>query len=142
MKILAIVLVILSLFIIIFPQFSDCESQGKQIELPNGKTISMKCHWSAIAEIAVGIPLLTLSLLLLFTRNKQTHLSLGIMGVVLGVLAILIPTYLIGVCSSDMMICNMLMRPALILAGGLVVIVSLAVTIVSALRKETPLTVA
>ena len=39
-----VALVVLALATAIFPQFTDCESQGKMITLANGKTVSMKCH--------------------------------------------------------------------------------------------------
>jgi len=51
-----IALVALALGTAIVPQFTDCASQGKAITLANGKTVEMKCHWTARAEIAVGRP--------------------------------------------------------------------------------------
>jgi hypothetical protein len=103
--------------LIIFPQFFDCESQGRSIELPNGKTIPMKCHWSAIAEIGVGVPLLA-------------------SGIVFGTMAALIPTYLIGVCGIGTMICRQVMLPSILLASGLIIVASIAVIIIAATRKD------
>ena len=96
----------------------------------------MKCHWSAIAEIGVGVPLLASSIMLLITKRKSVRISLGVMGIILGVMAALIPTYLIGVCAMATMICHMVMLPAILLASGLVLVVSIAVTVMAASQKE------
>jgi len=126
-KVIASIIIILALVIAIVPQFTDCESQGKMLTLESGKQVSMKCHWTARAELAVGIPLLAVGLLLPFGRRKESMRSLGIVGAVLGVMAILLPGILIGVCSNDDMICNSLMDPVLILTGALAIVASGAV---------------
>ena len=97
----------------------------------------MKCHWSAIAEIAVGIPLLASGVMLLVTKQKSVKLSMGVMGIVLGAMAALIPAYLIGVCGLATMICRMVMLPAILLASGLVVLAGVTVVILAAPRKDT-----
>ena len=56
-RVLGIVLVIFALGIAIVPHFTDCFSQGSVLKLANGNTQPMKCHWTAQAEIAVGVPL-------------------------------------------------------------------------------------
>ena len=127
----------LSLFLIIFPQFFDCESQGRAIELPNGKTVEMKCHWSATAEIALGVPLLASGIMLFITKNRGVKITIGIMGIVLGIMAALIPGYLIGVCGMATMICRQVMLPAVYLASGLVVLAGIATIIIASSRKET-----
>jgi hypothetical protein len=122
--VLGIALVLIALAVMIVPAFSDCQSQGKSITLANGKTIPMKCHWSARAELAVGAPLLVVGALFPFTRRKSGLYILSILGVVLGAVVILIPNYLIGVCSTAMP-CNTVMQPTLSILGGLAVVGSL-----------------
>jgi len=124
MKVVASIIIILALLIAIVPQFTDCESQGKMLTLESGKQVSMKCHWTARAEIAVGVPLLIVGLLMLAGKRKESIRNLGIVGAVLGLMAVLLPGVLIGVCSNDDMICNSLMDPALILMGVLVIVAS------------------
>jgi len=124
MKVVASIIIILALLIAIVPQFTDCESQGKMLTLESGKQVSMKCHWTARAEIAVGLPLLVVGLLMLAGKRKESIRNLGIVGAVLGLMAVLLPGVLIGVCSNDDMICNSLMDPALILMGVLVIVAS------------------
>jgi len=124
MKVVAAILIVLALVVGIVPQFTDCLAQGRAIELPNGSSLPMKCHWTRQAEVAVALPLLAVGVLMLITRRRGTLRALAALALVLGVSAILIPAYLIGVCASAEMICNMLMRPTLLFAGILVVATS------------------
>jgi hypothetical protein len=117
------VLVAIALVIAIVPAFTDCQSQGKSIKLANGMTVPMKCHWSARAEIGVAAPLLVVGAMLPFTRRKSSLFSLSILGAVLGVIAILIPGTLIGVCSTGMP-CHTVMQPTLFVMGGLAIAAS------------------
>jgi hypothetical protein len=130
-KVAAVLIVILALVIAIVPQFTDCQSQGRAIELPNGKTVAMKCHWTGTAELALALPIAAVGILLGFSRRKESMRNLSILGIVLGAVAILVPTVLIGVCASADMICNSVMRPVLILMGTLLVAISVVTLIAS-----------
>jgi hypothetical protein len=125
MKIIATILVILALVIGLVPQFTDCASQGRALTLQNGKTVPMKCHWTGQAEIAVAGPLFILGGLMAFNRRRDILRNLSVMGIVLGVFAVLLPTVLIGVCASPDMLCNSLMKPTLIFGGTVAAIASL-----------------
>jgi hypothetical protein len=81
----------------------------------------MRCHWTAIAELAMSIPLAALGGMLFFSKRKETRMSLSVMGAILGVFVVLFPTTLIGVCAGEMMACRNLMLPALVISGILVV---------------------
>jgi len=125
MKAIATILVILALAIAIVPQFTDCESQGKSIQLPSGKTIPMRCHWTSQAELATAGPMLVLGGLMFTNKRKEALRNLAILGIVLGVFVVLLPTYLIGVCDNNAMLCNNLMKPVLIFSGTLAAVASL-----------------
>lgn len=124
MKIVATILIILALAIGIVPQFTDCESQGRAIEMPNGMTIPMRCHWTGQAEMASAGPMFAVGGLMLFNRRKESMRVLAIVGIVVGIFVVMLPTYLIGVCASDDMLCNILMKPTLIFAGTVAAAVS------------------
>jgi hypothetical protein len=124
MKIIGVIVVALALVVAIVPRFTDCQSQGGAITLPNGKTIPMKCHWTGRAEMATAGPVAAVGVLLATSRRKRTIRTLAAIGLVLGLSVILLPATLIGVCASDQMICNMIMRPTLIFAGILVIAAS------------------
>jgi hypothetical protein len=121
-KVIGIALIVLALAIIIVPMFTDCESQGKYLTTSTGKEISMKCHWAGLAEIATGVPLLAVGIIMLLTRRKSNLYILGIIGVVMGVLTIMFPSNIIGVCQTPTMLCNTAMRPALIILGVLAIV--------------------
>jgi hypothetical protein len=118
MKAIGIIFMLLALAIGVVPQFTNCSAQGRAIELPGGRTIPMKCHWTAMAAPAVALPLLIVGGLMFFSRRRETLLALSLLGAVLGVFAILLPTYLIGVCASDEMLCNIVMKPTMLFRGA------------------------
>ena len=125
MKVIGVILIALALVIGIVPQFTDCLAQGSAMELPNGNTLPMRCHWTRQAEVAVALPLAIVGILVLLNRRRQTLRALLLVGMALGLAAILLPAYLIGVCASDDMICSMLMKPTLLFAGVLTVVTCL-----------------
>ena len=136
MKAIAVLLIILALVLAIAPAFTDCQSQDKVITLENGKTISMKCHWTGRAEIGVAVPLGLVGIMLLFSRRRESRVDLSILGIALGVLAILFPTVIIGVCMTPTMTCVTAMEPILIAAGAVAVAASLAALVLAARRRD------
>ena len=136
MKIAAVAIVILALVIGIVPQFTDCQSQGRALVLQNGKTVAMKCHWTAQSEIAMAVPLLGLGVVMGVSKRKESRRIIAGLGMLLGLFAILLPTVLVGVCASADMLCNSVMKPTLILSGILVIAISIATLIMSERQAE------
>ena len=136
MKIAAAAIVILALVIGIVPQFTDCQSQGRALVLQNGKTVAMKCHWTAQSEIAMAVPLLGLGVVMGVSKRKESRRIIAGLGMLLGVFAILLPTVLVGVCASADMLCNSVMKPTLILSGILVIAISVGTLIMSERQAE------
>ncbi len=99
----------------------NCQHDGKALSLANGMKVPMKCFWTAMAEIGGAGLLLVLGGLQLASRTRETNRALGIMGGALGALVILIPTALIGVCAHPDASCHLVMRPAMIFLGILVI---------------------
>lgn len=131
MKVAATLLIILAVLIAIVPIFSDCVSAGRMLTLADGREIPMKCHWTGRAELGVGLPLLAVGSTMFFSRRRESKRNLGLVGATLGIVTILLPTVLIGVCGSPDMPCHSIMSPALILMGILVMGISLAVTVLN-----------
>jgi len=131
-KVLGVSLFVMALVIAIAPVFTDCLSQGRSLKLADGRTVPMKCHWTAIAEIGVGVQLAVVGILTAVNKNKGTLGILSVFGLVAGSLAILFPTVLIGVCAAPTMFCNMVMKPIL-LTSGIITLVASAVLLVTSL---------
>jgi hypothetical protein len=123
-KIIGIFLIVVALAIIIVPMFTDCQSQGKYLTTSTGKEVSMKCHWSGLAEIATGVPLIAVGIMMILTRRKSNIYMLGVIGIIMGILTILFPSNIIGVCQTPTMLCNTAMRPALVVLGAVAIAAS------------------
>jgi hypothetical protein len=134
-KIIAVVVLILALVVMLVPQFTNCSADGRSLTLQNGKTVAMKCLWSARAELALGVPLLALGVLMALSRRKETIRALSALTVIIGVLVILIPSELIGVCASADMDCNSIMKPTMIVSGILIILAGLAALVLNERRK-------
>lgn len=80
----------------------------------------MKCHWTSQVEVALGIAVLVLGLLTVLSKENAAASAYAIASAVNGVLVILIPTVVIGVCGSADMPCHSGTKPALIIAGALI----------------------
>lgn len=117
MKIIGIVIMALALLIAAVPAFYNCQHDGKALTLANGMKVPMKCFWTAMAAIATAAPLFLIGLLQTVSRQKETRKALGALGGVLGIMAIALPTALIGVCMHPDASCNLVMKPALIFMG-------------------------
>lgn len=134
-KYLGITLIVLALALAVVPFFTDCQSQGNFLVTAAGKEVSMKCHWTGVAEIGVTVPLLLVGILT-FAGSRKTDLrNLGVLAIFLGGMAIAFPAGLIGVCQTPTMVCNTAMKPALTILGSLSAAGGLGIILTS--RKET-----
>ena len=136
-KFLGGVMILMALVLAVAPVFTDCQSQGKFLTTADGRNVSMKCHWAGIAEVAVAVPLFLAGIYTLRNRRKETTRFASLIGVSAGLMAILLPTVLIGTCANAMMYCNVVMRPIL-LASGIVTIAASIVQFVLAREPEPP----
>ena len=139
MRIPAILIATLAIIIGVVPFFFNCQYDGKALTLADGRQVPMKCYWTARASLALAVPLLAVGLLLAFSRKEETRRALTLLGAVVGVVVILLPTWLIDVCQHPGASCNLVMKPTLILAGILVIGVCLAGLALS-LRGAEPIT--
>jgi hypothetical protein len=134
-KVFGVALVVIAVAIAVVPMFTDCQSQGKQIALANGKQIPMKCHWTGIAEAATAIPLALVGGMMVASRRKQSLTYLSILGIALGGVAIALPSGMIGVCQTPTMTCVTAMKPALLSLGGLAAGISVVGMVLSRRAK-------
>ena len=85
----------------------------------------MKCHWTSQTEVAVGITTLVLGVLIVLSKEKAAGAAYAVASAINGVLVILIPTVVIGVCGSADMPCHSGTKPALIIVGALIIVTAL-----------------
>lgn len=130
-KTMGILMIVLALVIAIVPILTDCMANGRMLTTQDGRSVPMKCHWTAIAEIGLAVPLALVGVFNLTSKRKETLRDLNMIALALGVLVVLFPTVLIGVCANAAMPCNMIEKPTLILSGILVVGASLVTLVTS-----------
>jgi hypothetical protein len=160
-RVLAAVIVAMALVIGILPQYTNCEARGGTMpgtaassaasgggaamgatQVASAAKPKMKCLWTARAEIGVAVPLFIIGALLLVSRRKETRRALAIPAAALGVVAILLPTALIGVCASNGAVCRTTLLPSMLITGGLAVAASMVMLLVNELRPYGPTAVA
>jgi hypothetical protein len=135
-KIMGGLLIVLGLVIGIVPMFTDCLSQGLALTTTTGMSVPMKCHWTAVASIGVGLMLGLAGIFSLFSKRNETFRALSGVGGASGALAIAFPTVLIGVCANPTHFCNMVEKPTLILSGILAIAASAVIFGVSRKNVE------
>ena len=136
MKTAAVIIILLAVVVGVVPQLTDCQSQGRSIELPGGRSLPMKCHWTARAEIALAVPLLLCGVSLLVSRRKESRRQQAVLMTALGLSVAMVPTVLIGVCAKPDMACYALMKPTLTLAGILVAALGALCFLLASRQKE------
>ena len=130
---------VLGLLVAVVPQvvLPVCSAS---IETKAGTLIPMKCFWTARAELAVGALIVLASILLFLSRSRSATLSLCCILTGLGIVAVLLPTFLIGVCPGPTMPCHTGALPGLILLGSLVAIAGLAGMVLASRRESQAVT--
>lgn len=84
----------------------------------------MKCYWTARVELGIGLVIALIGFLILLHSSVAIRLGLTIGAGLNAILALLIPTVLIGVCQSTRMACHSLTLPALIILSSFAIIIS------------------
>jgi peptidoglycan/LPS O-acetylase OafA/YrhL len=153
MRMVAVLVVAVALVIGIVPQFTHCKTGSTMSATGSStpasgvsttaagaattaKAAPMRCYWSARAELGGALPLAAAGVLLFLSRRKETRRALAILVSVLGVVTMLVPTVLIGVCEQSSAVCNTTMRPAMLAAGGLTVVLGLIILIRNELGND------
>lgn len=97
---------------------------------------TMKCHWTAQMELGVGLVITLTGLLTVLSNDVKVRQGLAMAAAPMGLLAVLAPTVLIGVCANAHMGCAALTRPVLVILGVVVMLVSgLSALLLSKNRK-------
>jgi hypothetical protein len=128
-RIISGVAVILSGFLIAFgPQFLFKVCATMEDGFP-------RCHWSARAEIGIGMLIAVLGMTLLVFAETKIRLGLTIGVFFSSIIALCIPHTLIGGCSMMTMACRRVAFPALTVIG-IILLVGSALNTFYLLGKE------
>ncbi|MDR2606709.1 MAG: DUF4418 family protein [Oscillospiraceae bacterium] len=92
------------------------------------------CHYSAAAELGIGILIALLGIAYILFSSPHTHVGLSLGIGLNALLALLIITVLIGVDPNPMMSCRVRTLPALTLISSLTIAVSIG-NLIYLLRK-------
>ena len=116
-KVIALITSLLGLVAAVGPRtvFAVCSSHE----------MKMKCYYTAGWELAVGIIAVIAGIALFLAKDIKLKIALSSVQAVLGAFIILIPTAIVGVCSSPMMHCVSVTKPALIVTGTLEIVAGL-----------------
>ncbi|MBC8503286.1 MAG: DUF4418 family protein [Chloroflexi bacterium] len=118
-----IIIAVLGLLIVLTPVVLPvCEGL---LELVNGKKIPMRCHWTARAEMIFGALIVVVGLMIAFLKKAGERQRLHHQVALLGLVTILTPLFIIPTCMNPDMSCNVGTKPALIILGGIVLVMGL-----------------
>jgi hypothetical protein len=118
-------LVLLGIVVILTPWiiFPVCEHYGSYMMTQSGMQVPMTCGWTARAESGIGALIAVGGGLLIFRSTPETRQAVGIYTIAMGILVILFPTFLIGMCKMAEHPCRALTLPALEILGIIVILV-------------------
>ena len=94
------------------------------------------CHWSARAEIGLGMLIAALGLCFVVLNDSKTQLGLMIGVFFSGIIALAIPHALIGGCEMRTMACHRVAFPALTVLCSILIIGSALYTVLKELKKS------
>jgi hypothetical protein len=104
--------------------FPVCEMHGLFTETKTGVKLPMPCGYTARAETGIGALIVVAGGLLLARNTSETRLAVGVFSLACGVLVVLFPTVIIGMCRLADHPCRQLTLPALEILGVTVIIIA------------------
>ena len=126
--IISAIVIALGLLIALGPQFlfKVCD---------HGEDGYLLCHWSAQAEIGIGLLIVALgACMIVFTDNK-TRLGLLIGTLLASIIALAIPNFLVGGCGMMTMKCRKVAFPALTVESVFLLIFSAIIVTIIIIQK-------
>lgn len=116
----------------IFPVCTD------MFALENGKTVFMKCHWTAMTALLTGFLIILDGILIIAFKKRETRIALNIMLFCLGLTTLLMATVVIGMCASAAMPCRIGTQPALIVVSVITMAAGAAniISQIGSIKKE------
>jgi hypothetical protein len=123
-----VIVILLGLFIALGPQFLFKVCGHGEDGYPH-------CHWSAQAEIGMGLLIAALGACMIVFPDPKIHLGLIIGVFMASLIALAIPNFLIGGCGMLAMKCHRIAFPALTAESVILLVFSAVLLTVSAVKK-------
>ncbi|MDR2942750.1 MAG: DUF4418 family protein [Treponema sp.] len=122
------IVILLGLLIAVGPQFlfKTCPSHSSTYPL---------CHWTAQAELGMGMLIAALGLCLIVFNDSKMQIGLAIGILLTSIMVIGLPHALIGGCKDKIMACHRVAFPALTVIGAVLLVYS-AVMVVYLEKKN------
>jgi peptidoglycan/LPS O-acetylase OafA/YrhL len=93
------------------------------------------CHWSAQAEIGMGLLIVALGACMIVFTDPKTHFGLATGTFLASIIALAIPNFLIGGCGSMAMKCRTVAFPALTAESVVLLVFSAIMLTVIVMKK-------
>jgi hypothetical protein len=110
-----------------------CADEGNFVKTASGMNMHMACTWTQRAVMGFGGVVALTGLIMTFAGAAARAMSL--LSGLTGALIIATPLWLVPTCKNPMMTCNQVFKPAVLILGGLILVVGLAGSIASARSK-------
>jgi len=99
------------------------------------------CHWSAQAEIGIGLLIVALGACMIVFTDKKIRFGLLIGVFFSSIISLAIPNFLIGGCSTMTMRCHRVAFPALTIESAVLLVFSAIMITIIAIQKQSSETV-
>jgi hypothetical protein len=90
----------------------------------SSEKMKMACFYTEKAEVGLGIIVAVLGVVVLLSANKYIRVGISLSQIAIASLVLLYPLKLIGLCKMETMSCVAKTKPALIVAGTLLIFIS------------------
>jgi hypothetical protein len=127
--IFGVTVIIIGLFIAFGPQyvFKVCA---------HGEGSYALCHWTAQAEVGIGLLIAALGACVIVFADAKTRLGLFIGIFFAGIVALAIPHFLIGGCGSLAMRCRKVAFPALTIESVILLVFSAIILTITVMKPK------
>jgi hypothetical protein len=127
--IFGVTVIVIGLFIAFGPQyvFKVCA---------HGEGSYALCHWTAQAEVGIGLLIAALGACVIVFADAKTRLGLFIGIFFAGIVALAIPHFLIGGCGSLAMRCRKVAFPALTVESVILLVFSAIILTITVMKPK------
>jgi len=122
------IIIILGLLIAFGPQFIFKVCKHGEDGFPH-------CHWSAQAEIGIGLLIAALGACMIVFTDTKTNLGLAIGTFFASIIALAVPNFLIGGCGMMTMQCRRIAFPALTAESVVLLVFSAIIVTINTMQK-------